>query len=251
MKLTLLPRRCIYRIADRVPTTFDPTQGSRFSAAYSADRKSDLQKHRNDSRLPKKSLQRSIINPPTHGPTDVFEAAGKPDDEVPLDDPRTYTVTEAPPLFRFVPSPSGCFNTAEIPNFADDAQVPAAARHPHNRYVGRRVRKMFPEFGTSPFEGTVKRFSSHHGRNLFRIDYDDGDDEDMDIAQLLEHIIMSSDHGDQLRYQGLTRWEINESETQQAIVFAALEEAADHISDSQDSDTRYCCHAHVSTSLDG
>ena len=232
-------------------STFDPTQGSRFSAAYSADRKSDLQKHRNDSRLPKKSLQRSIINPPTHGPTDVFEAAGKPDDEVPLDDPRTYTVTEAPPLFRFVPSPSGCFNTAEIPNFADDAQVPAAARHPHNRYVGRRVRKMFPEFGTSPFEGTVKRFSSHHGRNLFRIDYDDGDDEDMDIAQLLEHIIMSSDHGDQLRYQGLTRWEINESETQQAIVFAALEEAADHISDSQDSDTRYCRHAHVSTSLDG
>ena len=232
-------------------STFDPTQGPRFSAAYSADQKSALQKHRNASRLPKKSLQRSIINPPAHGPTDVFEAAGKPDDEVPLDDPRKFTVTEAPPLFRFVPSPSGCFNTAEIPDFADEAQVPAAARHPHNRYVGRRVRKMFPEFGTSPFEGTVKRFSSHHGRNLFRIDYDDGDDEDMDIAQLLEHLIMSSDHGDQLRYQGLTRWEVIESETQQAIVFAALEEAADHISDSQDSDTRYRRHAHVSTSLDG
>ena len=228
---------------------YDPTIVPRFAASYNANMVHDRQERIQASRGIKPSLQRSLKQAPSGQLTDVFAIPATPDAPVPLDRPQDHSIPEAPPLFQFVKD--HCFNVASIPDFSDAQQVPPSVRHPYTRFVGRRIRKMFPRYSALPFEGTVDRISTKRARNLFHIRYDDGDDEEMDLLQLLEHVILDKEHGDDVASHGLTRWEMNLRDAQSAIVMAAYEEAADYISDHQDSSSRYRVNAHMTITLDG
>ena len=229
---------------------FDPTTSGTFAAAYNAQRDQERAERTAATRMPKRALQRSIQNAPTSS-ADAFAPSTKQDDATPLDHPRDFKMQECPPIWRIAPGNDHEYRIAEATVFSDSNQVPTQVTHPYERYVGRRVRKAFLDHSPIPFEGTVTRLSRHRSRNLFFVKYDDGDAEEMDLLELLEHIILDKDHGDDPSEHGQTRWQINDGIAMSAIAFAVLDEAADHIPDTQESHNRYRCNAHIAMSLDG
>ena len=149
------------------------------------------------------------------------------------------------------PIPSPSLDEAVAIDHADPTQVDPTPAHSYHRFVGRRIRKSFPNWSAEPFMGTVKRFSARRGRNLFHIEYDNGDREDMDLHELLEHLVMDKAHGDPDNHHGHTRRELAINIAHFALNDAATKEGADHIPDSEDSNMRYTCNSHVRTTLDG
>ena len=142
-----------------------------------------------------------IVSRCKHGGKDqknIFDDASKdPNSHTCLEDPRTYVIDPLPNEFKFVdPYNDSRYKIAVPVDFGNSDHVPSATGHPHNRFVTRRIRKLF-ELGhdrRESFEGTVMKYSPD--RALFAIDYDDGDKEELDFEELMDVLIMDTKYGD-------------------------------------------------------
>jgi hypothetical protein len=98
---------------------------------------------------------------------------------------------------------------------SDDKLVNTVTKHPHQRFVGRKVRKSFEvddvkkQRTLRSFEGKVKSYNEK--RQLFRVQYDlDGEYEEMDFHELMQVLLMGKQFGDPKFHWGKTRAEVIE-----------------------------------------
>ena len=112
--------------------------------------------------------------------------------EINLENPTDYAINPSPTDVVFTEPYEGANDQLVIPiDFSDGEQVPKETTHPHRRFVGRKVRKIFPtptggasRMKAEVVEGTVKSYQEQ--RQLFKISYDDGDREEVDFTELME-----------------------------------------------------------------
>ena len=134
---------------------------------------------------------------------EVFEP-GRVEDksvDIALESPMNFDLEPLPPEFKFQEPYKDAKYSILVPvDFSDRSQVPLDTEHPHMRFVGREVRRDFPY--TDPrtkkkvmkeFRGVVSHFSAN--RSLFRVDYEDGDSQDVDYEELMQMLVpLDSEH---------------------------------------------------------
>ena len=157
-----------------------------------------------------------------------FDAVDR-DAEINMEDPQDYGLIKlAPPEFRFEKLYENAkYDIAVAVDFANEDIVPKETAHPHRRFVGRKVRKNFPNPSnpggkTKPFEGEVMSYSED--RSLFKVIYDDGDKEEYDLQDLTDILIMSTVYGDSKEDEGKTRLERIEALYAEAVNVVWMEE---------------------------
>ena len=121
--------------------------------------------------------------------------------DIALENPMNFDLEPLPPEFKFQEPYKDAKYSILVPvDFSDRSQVPLDTEHPHMRFVGREVRRDFPY--TDPrtkkkvmkeFRGVVSHFSTN--RSLFRVDYEDGDSQDVDYEELMQMLVpLDSEH---------------------------------------------------------
>ena len=90
---------------------------------------------------------------------------------------------------------TGAKYTLLVPiDFSDGRLVPLETKHPHMRYVGRKIRKAFEvddatkKRVSKSFTGVVLSYSPQ--RQLFKVVYEDGAKEDLDFYEMTQVLIM-------------------------------------------------------------
>ena len=152
--------------------------------------------------------------------------------EVSLSDPSDFVIPTAPPNFILEePYPGAKYEVAVPIDHENEKLVAKGVTDPNKRFVGRRVRKSVVvkrkirgevKPVLTPFEGVVKLYNSK--TNLFRITYDDDDEEQMDLVELEDVIIMCSKNGDHPDHEGKTRAEMVEKIKQDVLIAETREE---------------------------
>ena len=145
-----------------------------------------------------------------------------PNRVVNFEKPEDYQVTPLADEYVFEEAYAGSKYRIAVPrDFKNEKQVGTPLAHPHDRFVGRRVRKAFTIVDkkgkevSRNFEGKVVNYAAP--RQLFKVHYDDGDREEYDFEQLMELLIMGAQHGDEVEDCGNTR-----AERVEALKVAAL-----------------------------
>ena len=149
--------------------------------------------------------------------TDVFKEVPDADTNTHFEDPRDYGAVptlEADHLFE-EPYPDARYSIVVPIDHSDDKLVNTVTKHPHQRFVGRKVRKSFEVDDVKKkrvlrsFEGKVKSYNEK--RQLFRVQYDlDGEYEEMDFHELMQVLLMGKQFGDPKFHWGKTRAEVIE-----------------------------------------
>ena len=147
-----------------------------------------------------------------------------------FEEPDDYMVPELVDEYVSVEPYNGAKYKILVPrNFKDPEQAPTKLHHPHDRFVGRRVRKSFPvadrtgKTVSRDYEGTVRKYSQD--RQLFAVDYDDGDVEEYDFQDLSQILLMGTKYGDADADEGKTRAE----KTDQLKKNAICNEVSEHL----------------------
>ena len=161
---------------------------------------------------------------------DVFAPCIEKSVEINLENPTDYAINPSPTDVVFTEPYEGAKYQLVIPiDFSDGERVPKETTHPHRRFVGRKVRKIFPiptggasRMKAEVVEGTVKSYQEQ--RQLFKISYDDGDREEVDFTELMEILIMDPKFGDSDSDRGKTRREREERAKNEALMISWLEE---------------------------
>ena len=162
--------------------------------------------------------------------TDVFAPCEEKSVEINLENPTDYVVNPSPTDVIFAEPYEGAKYQLVIPiDFSDAESVPKQTLHPHKRFVGRRVRKIFPtptgqasRVKNEVLEGVVQSYQEQ--RQLFKISYDDGDREEVDFAELMDILIMDPKFGDAVIDRGKTRRERDDRAKSEALMISWLEE---------------------------
>jgi len=157
------------------------------------------------------------------------------------DDPLDFVIEKGPDEFEFErPYEGARFQVVQPVDHSDSHKIARDAKHPYFKFVGRRVRKTITigrnrqqnrleDVGRKQvIKGTVTVFNDR--TSLFRIRYDDGKEEQLEILELKPIVVMSRDKGDPENMHGLTRQEVLENEIQQVLHAEVLNEyLGDHI----------------------
>ena len=157
---------------------------------------------------------------------------------VELENPADFEFEPAPSNLQLVKPYDGARYEVAVPiDFSSGVGVPVEITHPHQRYIGRRVRRDITakQGGVSrrsdkgnTMTGTVTSYSPH--RALFRIDYDppaggwgkkDAIWEERDFQELSEILIMGVKYGDDKKHAGKTRAEITDMLQEKVLVQVA------------------------------
>ena len=142
----------------------------------------------------------------------VLEECDDPNDQINFETPEDYKVSAMPHPYEFTEAYTDAKYNFLVPqDFENDERIPTTNVHPHENFLKRRIRKVFTTTDrkgksmVSNYEGYVARYSEP--RQLFRINFDDGDSEDCDFVQMMEILIMHSKFGDDAGCDGITRYE--------------------------------------------
>ena len=153
---------------------------------------------------------------------ETMDLCDDPNKVVNFEKPEDYQVTPLADEYIFEEAYAGSKYKIAVPrDFKNEKQVGTPLAHPHDRFVGRRVRKAFTVVDKKGkevarnFEGKVVNYAAP--RQLFKVHYDDGDREEYDFEQLMELLIMGAQHGDLDEDCGNTR-----AERVEALKVAAL-----------------------------
>ena len=154
-------------------------------------------------------------------------------EQVAILDPRDFHLPAAPNDFKFIlPYEGAKYRIAEPVDFSTKREMSVTARNPHERYIGRKVRKAFrirrkvrgkATTVWQPFEGVVRSYDAK--RAVFDILYEDSDEEEVDFLELGEILIMGKEFGDKEEHKGLTRAEVTARMGEEALIAAVAEEA--------------------------
>jgi hypothetical protein len=127
-------------------------------------------------------------------------------------DPRDFQLPAAPADFKFkLPYEGARCKIAEPVDFSTGQEMIATAKSPHERYVGRKVRKAFrirrkvrgkAVTVWQRFEGVVRAYNAK--RAVFDILCEDKDEEEVDFLELGDILIMGKEFGDKDEHKGLT-----------------------------------------------
>lgn len=144
----------------------------------------------------------------------LIEAKGL-DAENNLENPADFEITSAPDAHRLQEPYNGAKYFVAVPSHIDDEGVlPIKAEHPHHQFVKRKVRRRFKVMNhlkkeiSKAFDGKVTKF--YPRRALFRINYSDGDWEEVDFEELQDILIMSVEYEDAAEEAGKTNKELRE-----------------------------------------
>ena len=162
---------------------------------------------------------------------EVAESGG----QVVMLDPRDFHLPAAPADFKFeLPYEGAKYRIAEPVDFSTKREMSVTAKNPHDRYIGRKVRKAFrlrrKVRGKAitvwqPFGGVVRAYDAK--RTVFDILYEDNDEEEVDFLELGDILIMGKEFGDKDEHQGLTRAEVIAEMGEEELVAAMAEEVLD------------------------
>ena len=152
------------------------------------------------------------------------------DDDINLEDPRDYMVEPLRDEFCFEEPYEGAKYNLVVPvDFSDQKLVPSETEHPHKRFIGRKIRKMFEvdditkKRVAKSFAGVVLSYSPE--RQLFKVMYDDDNDkEDLDFYELTQVLVMGKKWGDPPECEGYTRAERMQILKQQVLMREVKEE---------------------------
>ena len=191
-----------------------------------------------------RKLHKSIIENAESGERSRDEYLREAEDDnvqIEHDDPLDFVIEKGPDEFEFeIPYEGARFQVVQAVDHSDSRKIARDAKHPYFKFVGRRVRKTITigrnrqqnrlqDIGRKQvIKGTVTVFNDR--TSLFRIRYDDGKEEQLEILELRPIVVMSRDKGDPEDMHGLTRQEVLEHEIQQVLHAEVLEEyLGDHI----------------------
>ena len=173
----------------------------------------------------------------------ALELGDDPNKEVNFETVEDYRVEPLADEYEFVkPYDDAKYCIAVTKDFKNEDQVGKPLAHPHDRFVGRRVRKAFTvndkkgKEVSKNFEGRVASYSSP--RQLFNVEYDDVDREEYDFQQLMDLLIMGAKYGDSDDDSGNTRAERVEALKYAALYLEMQEELWAAIQ------TKACMHSH-------
>jgi hypothetical protein len=99
------------------------------------------------------------------------------------------------------PYPHARYSIVVPIDHSDDKLVNTVTKHPHHRFVGRKIRKSF-EIDDVKKKRTVRSFeakltSYNEKRQLFRMQYElDGEYEEIDFHELMQVLKMGKQFGD-------------------------------------------------------
>jgi hypothetical protein len=184
----------------------------------------------------KKKVHDSIARNSTAGKKDPNEYLVEVEDSrepVAILDPRDFKLPAAPSDFKFeLPYEGAKYKIAEPVDFSKGQELSVTAKNPHERYVGRKVRKAFrirrkvrgkATTVWERFEGVVRSYDAK--RAVFDILYDDKDEEEVDFLELGDILIMGKEFGDKDEHKGKTRAEVTAQMGEEALIAAVAEEA--------------------------
>ena len=162
--------------------------------------------------------------------TDVFAPCNEKSIEIALENPADHVINPSPSDLIFTEPYEGAKYQLAVPiDFSDAERVPKETKHPHQRFVGRKVRKIFStptgqalRMKNQSIEGVVKAYQEQ--RQLFKISYVDGDRDEVDFAELMDILIMDPKYGDKVGDKGKTRRERDERAKSEALMISWLEE---------------------------
>jgi hypothetical protein len=156
-------------------------------------------------------------------------------EQVVMLDPRDFHLPAAPADFKFeLPYEGAKYKIAEPVDFSTKREMSVTAKNPHDRYIGRKVRKAFrirrKVRGKAltvwqPFGGVVRAYDAK--RAVFDILYEDNDEEEVDFLELGDILIMGKEFGDKDEHQGRTRAEVIAEMGEEALIAAMAEEVLD------------------------
>jgi hypothetical protein len=184
----------------------------------------------------KKKMNESIARNSTAGkkdPNEYLVEAEESREQVAILDPRDFKLPAAPADFKFESPYEGVrYKIAEPVDFSTGQEMSVTAKNPHERYVGRKVRKAFrirrkvrgkATTVWQSFEGVVRAYDAK--RAVFDILYEDKDEEEVDFLELGDILIMGKEFGDRDEHKGLTRAEVTAQMGEEALIAAVAEEA--------------------------
>jgi len=157
------------------------------------------------------------------------------------DDPATWGEFEQPADFMLedtldefeeeIPAGSRDYSYWHPVDHADASKVPREARHPGYKIIGRKIRKSFSvqraqgdraRTTIKTVKGVVTSFNDKTA--TFRVKYDNGIDERLDLTNLKPLLIMDKAHGDPVEHHGQTRAEIEAAEIEHTVCAAIWDE---------------------------
>jgi uncharacterized small protein (DUF1192 family) len=184
----------------------------------------------------KKKVHESIARNSTAGkkdPNEYLVEVEESREQVAILDPRDFKLPAAPADFKFeLPYQGARYKIAEPVDFSTGQEMSVTAKNPHERYVGRKVRKAFrirrkvrgkATTVWQSFEGVVRAYDAK--RAVFDILYEDKDEEEVDFLELGDILIMGKEFGDKDEHKGLTRAEVTAQMGEEALIAAVAEEA--------------------------
>ena len=149
----------------------------------------------------KKKVHESIARNSTAGkkdPNEYLVEVEESREQVAILDPRDFKLPVAPSDFKFeLPYEGARYKIAEPVDFSKGQELSVTAKNPHERYVGRKVRKAFrirrkvrgkAVTVCQQFEGVVRGYDAK--RSVFDILYEDKDEEEVDFLELGDILIM-------------------------------------------------------------
>jgi hypothetical protein len=154
-------------------------------------------------------------------------------EQVAILDPRDFKLPATPSDFKFeLPYEGARYRIAEPVDFSQGQKQSVTATNPHERYVGRKVRKAFrirrkvrgkAVTVWQRFEDVVHAYDAK--RAVFDILYEDNDEEEVDFLELGDILIMGKEFGDKNEHKGMTRAEVTAQLGKEALLAAVAEEA--------------------------
>ena len=148
-------------------------------------------------------------------------------------DPREFKLPEAPCEFGFkMPYAGARYKVEEPTDFSVGKELRVTMKSPHEKFVGRDVRKVFrirrkvrgkATIVAQSFEGKVRSYDAKRG--VFDILYEDNDEEEVEFLELGEILIMDPKFGDKAQHKGMTRAEVVDKVCEEALTAAVAEEA--------------------------
>ena len=150
--------------------------------------------------------------PQTRKLEDMLKEMPEVDDEINMEDPRDYILKPLRDDYCFEePYKDAKYSLVMPVDFQDEKLVETTTKHPHLRFVGRKIRRSFEvddatkKKVTKKFEGKVLSYSPE--RQLFKVIYSDNDKEDLDFHELTQVLVMGKSYGDPENDWGKTRAE--------------------------------------------
>ena len=143
---------------------------------------------------------------------DMLNEMPEIDDEINMEDPRDYILRPLRDDYCFEEPYKDAKYSLVVPvDFTNEKLVDTVTKHPHLRFVGRKIRRIFEVDDATKkkvsrkFEGKVLSYTPE--RQLFKVIYSDNTKEDLDFHELMQVLVMGKCFGDQEGDWGKTRAE--------------------------------------------